>query len=123
MNPIRSNRAPILVSSLAALAFGVHMVALPSVTSAATEEEWEAFRTDVADKCTVAAEGLFETMEILVDPFGSEHYGLALIRGTALGADVEIAVICVYDKEMMTAEIGSELPNIVWTEESPVLGP
>lgn len=79
--------------------------------SAATEAEWQAFREDVRSKCAVAAEPLFETMEIFVDPFGSQSYGLALIRGKARGADVTISSICVYDKQAQTVEIGGELAD------------
>lgn len=56
---------------------------------------------------------LFETATATVDPFGSQTYGMALIRGTARGAaDVRIMAICVYDKVTNTAEIGGELSDI-----------
>ncbi|MCW5714038.1 MAG: hypothetical protein KIT43_05955 [Bauldia sp.] len=79
---------------------------------AATEAEWQAFRADVEAKCLAAADGLFETATAIVDPFGSQTYGMALIRGRARGADVSIMAICVYDKVTQVAEIGGELPDI-----------
>lgn len=79
---------------------------------AAGEADWAAFRLDVEAKCLAAAEPLFETAEAIVDPFGSQTYGLALIRGKARGADVSIMAICVYDKQTKTAEIGGELPDM-----------
>lgn len=123
MKPSQSRRNVPYASRAAALVLVGCFAAVPSVTSAATEEEWQAFRANVAEACTAAAEGLFETIEILVDPFGSQHYGLALIRGKARGADAQIAAMCVYDKETGTAEIGSELPDVVWTSDGLVGGP
>jgi hypothetical protein len=89
-------------------------VALASCTSAcaASDDAWEAFRKDVADKCQAAATDLFVDPVATVDPFGSESYGLALIRGKAKGAETtEIAAICVYDKKTKAVEIGGELPK------------
>jgi hypothetical protein len=77
---------------------------------AASDDAWEAFRKDVAEKCVKAAADLFATPAATVDPFGSQSYGLALIRGKAKGADADIAAICVYDKKTKTVEIGGELP-------------
>ncbi|MGV8840022.1 MAG: hypothetical protein ACWA6X_06925 [Bauldia sp.] len=94
------------VAALALLVAGV------AESRAATEAEWEAFRADVEAKCLEAAEGLFETATAIVDPFGSQTYGMALIRGKARGADVNIMAICVYDKVTKVAEIGGELPDI-----------
>ncbi len=88
------------------------------VASAASEQEWTAFRADVSEKCLAAAEPLFATATATVDPFGSERYGMALIRGQARGTEVGIAAICVYDKTAKTAEIGGELP----TSAVPVAG-
>src|SRR5664279_3897302 len=76
-----------------------------------SDDAWEAFRKDVADKCLKAAEPQFATATATVDPFGSPSYGLALIRGKAKGGDTEIAAICVYDKKAKTVEIGGELPK------------
>lgn len=77
---------------------------------ASSDDAWEAFRKDVADQCLKAAADLFAAPSATVDPFGSENYGLALIRGKAKGADNEIAAICVYDKKTKKVEIGGELP-------------
>ena len=90
---------------------GLGLACFPTgLAYAASEDAWETFRTDVEAKCLTAAEALFETAVATVDPFGSESYGLALVRGKAKGADAEIAAICVYDKQAKTVEIGGELP-------------
>ena len=83
------------------------IAAVPALASA--DDAWEAFRKDVETACLAAAESLFESPRVRVDPFGSESYGLALVTGTARGADVEIAAICVFDKQSRAVEIGGEL--------------
>jgi hypothetical protein len=88
-------------------------VAMASCTSAcaASDDAWEAFRKDVADKCVKAAADLFVDPVATVDPFGSATYGMALIRGKAKGAETTgIAAICVYDKKTKAVELGGELP-------------
>lgn len=91
-------------------ATGLALIAsLPA--QAASDDAWEAFRGEVAAACRAAAEPLFEAPRIRLDPFGSESYGLALVSGKARGADVEIAAICVYDKQTKAVEIGGELPE------------
>jgi len=83
--------------------------ALPAMAS--SEAAWEQFANDVRTACVAAATPLIEEPHALVDPHGSEHFGLALMRGKAKGAETEIAVICVYDKAAKTAEVGGELPT------------
>ncbi len=77
---------------------------------AATPEAWAAMRAEVEAACVRAAEPLIESPRARVDPFGSEHFGLALIEGKARGGDGEVAAICVFDKQARTVEIGGELP-------------
>jgi len=77
---------------------------------ASSDDAWQQFRADVEAACLEAAAAMFEAPKANVDPFGSEHYGLALVTGRAKGADAEIASICVYDKQTKAAEIGGELP-------------
>lgn len=82
--------------------------AMPAL--AASDDAWQQFQDDVEAACLEAAAPMFETASARVDPFGSESYGLALVTGKAKGADVEIASICVYDKQTKAVEIGGELP-------------
>ncbi len=101
-----------ITASVIASAFMLAGVMNASTASAATEDAWEAFRADVSAQCLAAGAELFETVDIIVDPFGSPSYGMALLRGKARGANVTIMAICVYDKATQTAEIGGELPDI-----------
>jgi hypothetical protein len=77
---------------------------------ASSDDAWTAFRADVEATCLKVAVPLFQSATAIVDPFGSESYGLALIKGKARGAANEIATICVYDKKTKAVEIGTELP-------------
>jgi hypothetical protein len=89
-----------------ALAF----LGLSSPAVASSDDAWADFAKDVAAKCTVLAEGRIEQPKVVVDPFGTESYGMAILTGKAVGADTVVSSICVYDKKSQTAEIGGELP-------------
>jgi hypothetical protein len=89
------------------LAAALAAAAVPALAS--TEEDWAAFRKEVGDACNKASEDLFDASVAIIDPFGSENYGLALVRGKARGMDVQIAVICVFDKKTKAVEIGTEI--------------
>lgn len=84
-----------------------NLLALPAVAS--SDDAWQEFAADVKAKCLAATEGMVENAKIVVDPFGSESYGLAIISGKAAGADATISHICVYDKQAKTVEIGGEI--------------
>lgn len=86
------------------------LVPLSSTVLASSDEAWEEFAKDVAAKCTVLAEGRIEQPKVVVDPFGTESYGVAILTGKAVGADAIVSSICVYDKKSQAAEIGGELP-------------
>lgn len=77
---------------------------------ASSDDGWEAFRQDVMTKCTALAAGLIEQPKVVVDPFGTESFGAAILSGKAAGADATVSAICIYDKKSKTAEIGGELP-------------
>lgn len=96
-------RLPIALTALA-------LFAATPPASAASDDAWEALRGDVGEKCLAAACDLFEAPRAIVDPFGSESYGLALVLGKAKGADADISAICVVDKRSGEAELGGELP-------------
>ena len=93
------------------LVAGLALAGLAAPALAASDDAWEALAKDVRTACLKAGAGLFEKARAVVDPHGSESYGLALLRGKAKGADSNISVICVYDKETKKTEIGGELPG------------
>lgn len=85
-------RLPILLIALAA-----------SPALASSDEAWTQFRADVEKACTALAPTEGETA-IEINPFGSEHYGAALLITTLPdgGAD---RYVCIYDKQAKTAEL------------------
>lgn len=87
------------------------LVLAPALAHASSGDAWEQMRADVSKKCiaAAAAAGSMEKPKAVVDPFGSEHFGLALVSGKAKGAKATITQICVYDKKTKTVELGSEL--------------
>jgi hypothetical protein len=80
------------------------------VAQASSDDAWSGFQTEVSKACVTAAKGLIENGKALIDPYGSEHYGMALVTGKAVGAKTTISTICVFDKKTRRAEIGGELP-------------
>ena len=85
------------------------LVLAPAFAHASSGDAWEQMRADVSKKCIAAVGGSMEKPKAVVDPFGSEHFGLALVSGKAKGAKATITRICVYDKKTRTVELGSEL--------------
>lgn len=77
---------------------------------ASSDTAWEDFARDVSQKCLKAAEGSLEKPSIVLDPFGTESSGVAILNGKAAGADATVSYFCVYNKQDKTAQIGSELP-------------
>ena len=82
---------------------------MPVAALASSDDAWEAMRADVSAKCIEAAAGSIETPAAVVDPVGSENFGLALVSGKPKGADGKISQICVYSKQTKAVELGGEL--------------
>lgn len=73
-----------------------------------SDEAWSAFAAEVEDACLVAAGSSISDASVVVDPFGSESYGLAIVSGR-LANDRVASAICVLDKETREVQIGGEL--------------
>ena len=91
---------PALASAL--LAAGI------TAAHASSDDAWGEFQAAVEKACVSAAKGLIENGRALVDPFGSENYGLAIVTGKAKGAKTTVSALCVFDKKTEKAEIGGE---------------
>ncbi len=70
------------------------------------------FAAEVETGCLAAASGYFKTATAVVDPYGSESYGLAVVTGETL-AGTAGSVICVMDKQARTFEVGGELGSVM----------
>ena len=85
-------------------------ITLATATSAwaASDDAWAEFAAEVDQSCVAASAGLLTDATAVVDPFGSESFGLAIVTGT-VGEGVSASVICVFDKQTKAVEIGGEL--------------
>jgi hypothetical protein len=98
------------MKTLSALA-AAFLAAGISTANAAADDAWSNFRAEVSKACVTAAKGLIENGKALVDPFGSQSYGLAVVSGKAIGANVQISTLCAFDKKTRKAEIGGEISD------------
>lgn len=78
-------------------------IAAPALAS--SEDAWAELRADIKTKCVelVEASGA-KDVQIEVNPFGSEHFGAALMSSRD-SSDAVIRAICIYDKRAKTAEL------------------
>ena len=94
------------------LAAGLSATALPALAS--SDDAWAEFSKTVEAKCLEAAAGSLDAPKAVVDPFGSQSYGLAIVTGKAKGTDTVVTHLCAMDKQTEKAELGSELaPDMV----------
>jgi hypothetical protein len=99
------------------LAAALSSLALPAAAS--SDDAWKEFVADVQTACLAGAKDMIEDAKAVVDPVGSENYGLAILTGKAKGADATVSHICVYDKKTKAVELGSELAGDTLKVEIP----
>jgi hypothetical protein len=106
---------PMIQRALLLAAFS--SLALSAVAS--SDDAWKEFVADVQTACLGASKDMIEDAKVVVDPVGSENYGLAVLTGKAKGADATISHICVYDKKTKAVELGSEFAGDTLKVEIP----
>ncbi|MBC7283812.1 hypothetical protein [Hoeflea sp.] len=89
------------------------LLATSAPAAASSGDAWAEFAEEVRTQCLAASESVLEAAQAVVDPFGSESFGLAVLTGKARGADATVSYICIMDKQTGTVELGSELPSDV----------
>lgn len=94
-----------LTASLAPLA----LLAVAGAANASSDEAWSEFAQTVEETCIAAARDMIDEPRAVVDPYGSEGFGLALVTGTAKGTETTITHICVMDKGTQAVQLGGEL--------------
>ncbi|CAD0207796.1 hypothetical protein [Agrobacterium fabrum] len=99
------------------LAAALSSLALPAAAS--SDDAWKEFVADVQTACLTGAKDMLEDAKAVVDPVGSENYGLAILTGKTKGADATVSHICVYDKKTKAVELGSELAGDTLKVEIP----
>ncbi|MGV2067988.1 hypothetical protein [Agrobacterium sp. 22-226-1] len=93
--------------------------------AASSDDAWKEFVADVQTACLAGAKDMIEDAKAVVDPVGSENYGLAILTGKVKltgksgGADATVSHICVYDKKTKAVELGSELSGDTLKVEIP----
>jgi hypothetical protein len=92
--------------------------ALPLGARASSDDAWTHFRADVTTACTAQAKKVYANPLLVVDPFGSDSYGVALVyartpapRGAPPGNSLATA-ICVYDKKTHKAELSGGFQTV-----------
>jgi hypothetical protein len=98
-----------MLKQLAILGFS--LAAITGAT-ASSDDAWAEFAAEVEQACIAASGDYVTNATALVDPFGSESYGLAIVTGDTV-ADTKASIICVFDKQTKAVEIGGELEAIV----------
>lgn len=90
------------------IAFAAFALLPVSHALASSDDAWANFAIEVEQGCLDATKDVLGDAKAVVDPFGSESYGLAVVSGTS--ADHGTAsIICVFDKRSKAVEIGGEL--------------
>lgn len=90
--------------------FAIAFLTLAVVGSAhaASDDAWAEFQAEVEKGCISAAAQLLSNASAIVDPFGSESYGFAIVTGET-PAGTTASTICVMNKQTRIFEIGGEL--------------
>jgi hypothetical protein len=87
---------------------GVNMIAPASASSG---DAWQAMRDKLRAGCLSEATAMgLGRIEINVDPFGSQSYGVAVLTKRGGGRKQNLAYVCVMDKKTGAFEIGGEFP-------------
>ncbi|MET0436704.1 MAG: hypothetical protein ABW043_04355 [Devosia sp.] len=95
------------------IAVAISLALLPTLPAmAASGDAWAEFAQEVEQGCLGATEGMLEKATAIVDPFGSEAYGLAIVSGE-VGDGQQASILCVFDKQSKAVQIGGELPITV----------
>ncbi len=91
------------------VAFSFLSISFSAPSFAASDEAWKAFQDEVRNACLEAAGESLDGAKALVDPFGSETFGLALVGGKSKWSDDRLGMICVFNKQTKTVELSGEL--------------
>ncbi len=94
-----------MLKPLALFAIAAAMI---GTAQASSDDAWAEFALEVETACLTATDGVFTDATAVVDPFGSESYGLAIVSGI-FPSGGSASIVCVFDKETKAVEIGGEL--------------
>ena len=83
---------------------------------ASSDDAWEEFRQDISTKMERAIAGTFASHELVIEPSGSESYGLAIASGVSAGNKQPLTVFGIYTKKTMKLEI-IEVPETMFEKK------
>ncbi|GGE00669.1 hypothetical protein GCM10011390_19340 [Aureimonas endophytica] len=89
------------------LSLALSVFAAPGARGA--EPDPQAFRAAVDAACRAAGAAALDEISATVDPYGSDHYGFALLSGIEKGTRATRSMLCAYDRASRRAEVGSLL--------------
>ena len=81
--------------------------ALAQTAHASSDEAWAQLAKNIKASCLKAAGANITKPTIIVDSYGSENFGFAIVSGKSGG--YQASFICVYDKKTGATELGSEM--------------
>ncbi len=96
-----------MVRALLFLVFGLSAI-LPA--SASSGDAWQAMRQKVRAGCLAKANAMrLGKVAVIVDPFGTQNYGTAILIKRGAPRQASMAYVCVMDKNTGEVEVGGEL--------------
>ena len=91
------------------LAVAIGLGAMTSVF-ASSGDAWQAMRDKVRAGCLAKARSMsLGQVEARVDPFGTQHYGTAILIKRGTPRPPNLAYVCVMDKQTGEFEVGGEM--------------
>jgi hypothetical protein len=100
------------------LANVVIVLSLGQSANASSDDAWASFRADVARACTIEAKKRYTDPIVVVDPYGSSSFSVALVYARLPGPKGAppppglATVVCIYDKKMKKAELSGEFRTV-----------
>jgi hypothetical protein len=77
---------------------------------ASSGDSWQVTRQKVHAGCLAKAASMsLGKVEVSVDPFGTQHFGTAILIKRGSPRQLKLAYICVMDKKTGEVEVGGEL--------------
>ena len=96
-------------NGLALLLTATGLCGLPATVRASSDEAWLELQKAVSAQCLKAVGKAVGKPSIIVDPYGSESFGIAIVSGTSVGSATKVSYVCLYNKQSKKTELGSEM--------------
>jgi hypothetical protein len=90
---------------------GAGLAAMISATplQASSEAAWDEFRANVKKGCEAAVSDRLVKPTFVIDPHGTETYGVAVAKGRSKYGKARLMIVCVFDKKTQKTETSNEL--------------